>query len=250
MKKSFIKFLIGTALVTALLSSEETPGKEKNWSIGASANTAYNYLWRGFRLHDSMCIQPGAEISIDDLSIGWWGSIGTGGDIAPGFHESDIYAGYSVPMPFFEKLSISSGFTFYLFPLNVKSGNNGYRGLDYSVEGYLGSGLTLGKGKFSIEPGITWYIDNLFGQYLDMSVPLSIALIDKKTSFSISPAFNLGAYFGPDISDDGFNALMMRIDFPLAVKALELSPFVYYQIALKDSYTSAFSGGLSIALSY
>lgn len=70
------------------MAQETTP---KNCNISLGADFASMYLWRGFELGNSPAIQPWAEFSYKNLTVGTWGSY----DFTNTYKEVDLYAKYT-----------------------------------------------------------------------------------------------------------------------------------------------------------
>lgn len=89
MRKIRLTFLM-TFLGIVLISMAQD-AKPKNCKISLGADFASMYLWRGFELGNSPAIQPWAEFSYKNLTVGTWGSY----DFTNTYKEVDLYAKYT-----------------------------------------------------------------------------------------------------------------------------------------------------------
>jgi len=171
----FVVVLTGTSL--SLFGQEENP---KNCKLAAGADFASMYLWRGFELGNSPAVQPWAEFSYKNLTVGTWGSY----DFTNSYKEVDVYAKYTY-----------KAFTLMFIDLFTPS----YEGLDKNFYNFTGDtsshvselGLTFNgteKIPFSVSGGVL-----LYGLAWDYKLNDSTAL-NYSSYFEVNYLGSLGEY--------------------------------------------------------
>ena len=194
--------------------------EEAKASFDIGVDFASRYVWRGLEFSDSPAIQPYAEFTSGNFTLGAWASYETGGQVVG--QEFDFYAEYSFG-------TVSFGFTDYAFPVDGIS--DGY----FQIKNHVGEAMLSFDGveKFplTIMLGVNVYNDDANSVYTEIGYPFSIGETELSafvgagneiysidgdfsvTKFGISASkdikitdvFNLGistsAIFNPDTED-------------------------------------------------
>jgi len=139
------------------------------FSGSATVDFVSRYVWRGFNLSDGMNTQPGVELSVEGLTLGYWGSFNWEAEDTN--LEQDLYIGYDFTLAD-DALGISLGYTYYKFPS---------LGDDESHEFWLGFSLD----NIPLAPSLTVYFDvgdedegGADGEYLSLSAGHEFELLD------------------------------------------------------------------------
>lgn len=186
--KRMIVMLVVAAVTAGSLFATNALAVEA--SGDAYAGVYSDYLWRGDNLgselfDDNFVIQSGADISISNFTIGWWGNYSENrGDLT----ETDIVLDYTFSPV--DKLSVSAGNILY-----AVDGASTY-------ELYLGASLdTL------LAPSATVYFD--YDDYKTIYATVGISHgIDVKDGLSVS----LGATMGAFLDDGDSNSFLNNLE--------------------------------------
>ncbi len=215
-KKSVLLLIIIISIST--INAQEEEKSKASFDVGV--DFASRYVWRGLEFSDSPAIQPYAEYTSGNFTLGAWASYETGGQVVG--QEFDIYAGYSFG-------AVSLGFTDYSFPVDGIS--DGY----FQMKNHIGEATLSFDGienfPLSILLGINVYNDDANSVYTEIGYPFTIGATELSafvgagneiysvdgefavTNFGISAAkdikitdsFSLGvstsAIFNPDTED-------------------------------------------------
>ena len=115
---------------------------EKPWGLNVTVDGVTKYLWRGWNLHDNFAVQPSAEFSYKNFTVGAWGSLNMGyDDIETSFGEIDPYIGFAHELGVGE---LSAGYTLY-----KTLGDEG----TMSHEPYVGVSFDV-----PLSPSLTYYL--------------------------------------------------------------------------------------------
>ncbi|MBU1078308.1 MAG: hypothetical protein KKH98_13510 [Spirochaetes bacterium] len=184
------------------------------------------YLWRGQNLFDGFALQPGADLNIGSISLGFWGSYG----VDPcNLNEADITVSYAVPISAVMEMSL--GYTFYTFPEPVYGDSHeAFAGLSFAC---------------FLSPGITFYydFDDGDGLYTQMSASYPFVL-GLKFSLDGSLGFNAGQW-GYDSSLTVFG---LDLSASIPIGPVEITPSLFGQLSLDDQYES--NGFVSLSILY
>jgi uncharacterized protein (TIGR02001 family) len=143
------------------INAQEEESSSSSFDIGV--DFASRYVWRGLEFSDSPAIQPYAEYTSGNFTLGAWASYETGGQVVG--QEFDFYAGYSLG-------AVSLGFTDYAFPVDGLS--DGY----FQIKNHVGEATISFDGveKFplSILLGVNIYNDDQNSIYTEIGYPFTI----------------------------------------------------------------------------
>ena len=150
-------------LFITVLSITFTNAQESGSSLDIGVDFASRYVWRGLEFSDSPVIQPYAEYSSGNFTLGIWASYETGGQVIG--QEFDFYASYAIG-------AVSLGFTDYAFP--VDGASDGY----FSMKNHIGEATISFDGveKFPLTLmfGINVYNDDENSVYAELGYPFKI----------------------------------------------------------------------------
>ena len=133
--------------------------------ISGGLNFETKYIWRGQNMVDGPVLQPEAALSKYGLTLSYWGNVEMDGSVSRWTeHDYTIdyttYIGKLLGAPTLEKLEVSIGNIFYIFPLN--SGKE-----FHSEEFYFGFSYDC-----LLQPWFKWYVDYArgAGSYLQFGI--------------------------------------------------------------------------------
>ncbi len=150
-------------LITVLSIGTINAQEETKASFDIGVDFASRYVWRGLEFSDSPAMQPYAEYTSGNFTLGAWASYETGGQVVG--QEFDFYAGYSFG-------AVSIGFTDYAFPVDGIS--DGY----FQIKNHVGEATISFDGveKFplSLMLGVNVYNDDANSVYTEIGYPFTI----------------------------------------------------------------------------
>jgi uncharacterized protein (TIGR02001 family) len=182
-------FTLAAALLCATAMAPTASAQDSDISVSTGVDYVTEYVFRGVSFAGA-AVQPYAEVSTGNFTVGGWFSTAIGEDSVAAGDEFDLYAGYSVPLE--GSISLDIGATYYHFPqggdfFSTKDGNSG----SYEVS------ASLGFGDLPLSPSISAYYDFTFEAFtLEGSVEHSVAIGE-------SQSFDLGLTVGHVEADDG-----------------------------------------------
>lgn len=187
---------LAALLLGASAISPAAFAQDSELSISTGVDYVTEYVFRGASLAGSS-VQPYAEASYGDFTVGAWFSTGVGEDSFASADELDLYVGYSVPLD--SSISLDLGATYYHYPqfgsfLSTSEGEfTGLNAGSYEVS------ASVGFGDLPLSPSVTAYYDFTFDNLtLEASVGHSFALSEKQS-------FDLGLTGGLVDGQDGFS---------------------------------------------
>ena len=221
--KRLIFVTIAFLSISTITAQEEAP----KVSFDLGVDVASRYIWRGLEFSDSPAIQPYAELSAGNFTLGVWGSYETGGQVVG--QEFDIYASYAFG-------PVSLGFTDYSFPVDLMSdkyfmaknhvgettlsfdgvesfpltamiGVNIYNDDNNSIYTEIGYPFSIGETELSAFVGAGNEMYTTDGDYTVTNLGFS-ASKDIKITDSFSLGATASAIFNPD-SDDAYLVFMI-----------------------------------------
>ena len=158
-----IKETVLLFIAVVSLSSLNAQEKESKGSFDIGLDYASRYVWRGLEFSDSPALQPYAEYSSGNFTMGIWASYETGGQVVG--QEFDFYASYAIG-------AFSIGFTDYAFPVDGSS--DGY----FMMKNHIGEGTLTFNGvesfPISLMVGANIYNDDENSIYTELGIPFSI----------------------------------------------------------------------------
>lgn len=164
--------------------------QDSSVSISTGVDFVSQYVFRGVSLADD-AVQPYAEASIGNFTVGGWFSTGVGENSIFAGDEFDLYAGYSVPLD--SSISLDLGATYYHYPQG-----GSFFGTDGGGTGSYEFSASVGFGDVPLEPSITAYYDVTLEAFtLEGGIGHSVALGE-------SQSLDLGLTAGL-VDGDGFS---------------------------------------------
>ena len=173
---------LAAALLCATAIAPAAYAQDSEISVSTGVDYVTEYVFRGTSFAGS-AVQPFAEASVGNFTVGGWFSTAIGEDSIFAGDEFDLYAGYSVPMD--GSISLDLGATYYHFPEGGSffSTNDGGSG-SYEVS------ASVGFADVPFEPSISAYYDFTFEAFtLEGSAGHSIPVGE-------SQSFDLGLTVG------------------------------------------------------
>lgn len=213
--KRSLLLLVAICSLSTMNAQEEPKTK---FDVGV--DFASRYVWRGLEFSDSPAVQPYAELSSGNFTLGAWASYETGGQVVG--QELDLYASYAFG-------PVSLGFIDYAFPVDGES--DGY----FKMQNHVGEATLSFDGveKFPLTVllGVNVYNDDNNSIYTELGYPFKVGETEMRTfvgagnemyttdgnykvshfglsaskAIKITDAFSLGvsasAIFNPDTDD-------------------------------------------------
>jgi len=148
------KLLLAGAAMALFAAPTAAFAQDAELSVSTGVDYVTEYVFRGVSFGGAS-VQPYAEASIGNFTVGGWFSTAIGEDSDIAGDEFDLYAGYSVPLE--GSISLDLGATYYHFPqggdfFSTKDGNSG----SYEVS------ASVGFGEVPLAPSVTAYYDFTF----------------------------------------------------------------------------------------
>jgi uncharacterized protein (TIGR02001 family) len=160
---------LAAVLLCATTFASTAQAQDSDISVSTGVDYVTEYVFRGVSFAGAS-VQPYAEASIGNFTVGGWFSTAIGEDSAAAGDEFDLYAGYSVPLN--SSISLDIGATYYHFPqggsfFETEGGNAG----SYEVS------ASVGFGELPLAPSVTAYYDFTFEAFtLEGAVGHSLAI--------------------------------------------------------------------------
>lgn len=187
---------LAAALLCAAAIAPTAYAQDSELSVSTGVDYVTEYVFRGTSLAGSS-VQPYAEASYGNFTLGAWFSTGIGEDSFASADELDLYVGYSVPLN--SSISLDLGGTYYHYPqfgsfLSTSEGEfTGLNAGSYEVS------ASVGFGDLPLAPSLTAYYDFTFKNLtLEASVGHSFQIGEKQS-------FDLGLTAGLVDGEDGFS---------------------------------------------
>lgn len=144
-------FTLAAALLCATAIAPVASAQDAELSVSTGVDVTSQYVFRGVSLADD-AIQPYAELSLGNFTIGGWASTGIGANSIFAGDEFDLYVGYSVPLD--SSISLDLGATYYHYP----QGGDFFETKDGGAGTYEVS-ASVGFGEVPFSPSVTAYYD-------------------------------------------------------------------------------------------
>ncbi len=211
-----------------------------NYEAGVDLNS--KYVWRGQTLTNGFVVQPTATIGYKWFSLNWWASYDAdrtdAASPAREWTESDFTADFTTDLGFInetmEKVSLSGGYIYYMFP-NADSDSQEVYGsvaLDVFLSPYFSAYYDFDDGD---------------GTYLEWGIG---------HSFELEPvSINLGASMGYNDKQWGYEGsftstlLSLSVTVPVG-EYFTIEPHISESIAMDSQYTDEFFAGCSFTVSF
>ena len=181
---------LAALLLGASAISPAAFAQDSELSVSTGVDFVSQYVFRGTTLADD-AVQPWAEASYGNFTVGGWFSTGIGENSILASDEFDLYAGYSVPLN--SSISLDLGATYYHYP----QGGSFFE-TDNGVAGSYEVSASVGFGEVPLAPSVSAYYDFTLESFtLEGSAGHSFALSENN-------AFDLGLTVGL-VDGDGFS---------------------------------------------
>ena len=158
-RKSRVVGIIVCMLIYNIGFSQE----KSSTSFDLGADFASRYIWRGLEFSDSPAIQPFAELTSGNFTLGVWASYETGGQVVG--QELDFYASYTIG-------SFSVGITDYSFPVDLVSDEY------FMMKSHIGEAVLSFNGTESLPVSLMFnvniYNDDANSIYTELGFPFKI----------------------------------------------------------------------------
>lgn len=109
--------LVAAALCASVSPAQTPPAAEAapTYTVTVTGAAVSQYMWRGLRLSGA-AFQPAVELGVGNLAVGVWASTPFDSGVVPDSSdpEFDIYGSYNMVVS--DSLTITPGFTTYIFP--------------------------------------------------------------------------------------------------------------------------------------
>ena len=142
---------LAAALLCATAFAPAVHAQDSELSVSTGVDFVSQYVFRGVSFADD-AVQPFAEASYGNFTLGGWFSTGIGENSADAGDEFDLYVGYSVPLN--SSISLDLGGTYYHFP----QGGDFFE-TDGGAAGTYEVSASLGFGELPLAPSLTGYYD-------------------------------------------------------------------------------------------
>lgn len=184
------KFTFAAALLAATAMAPTAFAQDSEISVSTGVDYVSQYVFRGVSFADD-AVQPYAELSYGDFTVGGWFSTGVGENSIAAGDEIDLYAGYSVPLN--SSISLDLGATYYHFPQG-----GSFFSTDGGSAGTYEVSASVGFGDVPLSPAVT--------AYYDFTLEAFTLAGDVSHSFAIgeNQSFDLGLTVGL-VDGDGFS---------------------------------------------
>lgn len=150
-------------IALTVFSLNTSTAQESSASFDIGVDFASRYVWRGLEFSDSPAVQPYAEYTSGNFTLGAWASYETGGQVVG--QEFDIYASYAFG-------AFSIGLTDYAFP--VDGASDGY----FMIKNHIGEANLNFDGvegfPLSISFNVNIYNDDENSIYTEFGVPMKV----------------------------------------------------------------------------
>ena len=221
---------LAAALLCATAIAPAASAQDAELSVSTGVDFVSQYVFRGVSLADD-AVQPYAEASYGNFTVGGWFSTGIGANSVVAGDEFDLYVGYSVPLD--SSISLDLGATYYHYP----QGGDFFETKDGSAGTYEVS-ASVGFGEVPLAPSVTAYYDFTLeaftleggvghsvplGEAQSLDLGLTVGLVDGdgfsyewgQASAAVSHAFtdDVAAYIGANFALNSEDAL----DFDSAI---------------------------------
>ena len=144
-------FTFAAALLCAASFAPASFAQDAELSVSTGVDFVSQYVFRGVSFADD-AVQPFAEASYGNFTLGGWFSTGIGENSADAGDEFDLYVGYSVPLN--SSISLDLGGTYYHFP----QGGDFFE-TEGGAAGTYEVSASLGFGELPLAPALTGYYD-------------------------------------------------------------------------------------------
>lgn len=183
-------FTLAAALLAATATAPAAYAEDAEISVSTGVDFVSQYVFRGVSLADD-AVQPYAEASYGNFTVGGWFSTGVGANSVFAGDEFDLYVGYSVPLD--SSISLDLGATYYHYP----QGGDFFETKDGGAGTYEVS-ASVGFGDVPLAPSVSAYYDLTLEAFtLEGGVGHSVAIGDAQS-------FDLGLSAGL-VDGDGFS---------------------------------------------
>lgn len=185
---------LAALLLGASAISPAAFAQDSELSVSTGVDYVSQYVFRGGSLADDS-IQPWAEASYGNFTVGGWFSTGIGENSFAATDEFDLYAGYSVPLD--SSISLDLGATYYHYPQLGSFFSTAIEETTQLNAGTYEVSASVGFGEIPLSPSVTAYYDLTLDNFtLEASAGHSFALTETN-------AFDLGLTVGLVDVDNG-----------------------------------------------
>lgn len=230
---------VGFTLSSTYVKAAETSGS-------ASVDVMSNYVWRGFKLSNSVVIQPSVGITYGGFGANLWSNLDTDIDDSLEHNETDITLNYAFAK---DKFSFDLGYIYYALD-SAKDTQEAYFSIGYDT--LLSPTLTI---YYDFDEGDGAFITASIGHDFDLGKNIALSL-GASASYNIESEYSIGDY------SDFHNAdLSASVSIPIT-DVISVGPMIAYSFALSndaedamevisdDGDDSIFYGGVNLTLAF
>jgi hypothetical protein len=241
-----LKFIALTIMVILGLSASVVQAKGPEVSGSASVDVMSNYVWRGFKLSNSVVIQPSVSITYGGFGANLWSNLDTDLDDSFEHNETDVTVNYAFAK---DKFSFDVGYIYYALE-SAKDTQEAYFSMGYDI--LLSPTLTI---YYDFDEGDGAFITVSIGHDLDLGKNIALSL-GASASYNIESEYSIGDY------SDFHNAdLSASLSIPVT-DVISVGPMIAYSFALSndaedamevisdDGVNDIFYGGINLSLNF
>lgn len=208
--------ILGILLATGLISAQTQFNLNFNPEINISGDFVSSYVWRGFK-QAGASIQPELSLSLEDFTIGAWGSTDIDGKDKK---EVDFYASYDIDRFQFKATDYwwdgEGAHRYFSYPDDEFSGHILELSATYTLSKKFPLSVNwntfiLGKGNKKNDGG------NSFSTYIELAYPLRVNDVDITLATGFIPWKS--TVYGPEM--DGFKFTNIQIGASKTIKISE-----------------------------
>jgi hypothetical protein len=240
-KTLFILMIMVMLCAVPVIAQSDTP----EVSGSASVDVMSNYVWRGFKLSNSIVIQPSAGITYDGFGANLWSNLDTDFDDSFEHTETDVTLNYSFSKG---KFSFDVGYIYYALEA-AEDTQEIYLSIGYEV--LLSPTLTI---YYDFDEGDGAYITASIGHDIELTKGIALSL-GASASYNANSDYSIGDYsdfhngeISASLSIPVTDAIsvgpMMAFSFPLSNDAEDAIE------AISDGDSSIVYGGAFLSLSF
>ncbi len=240
-----LSILILSIILTLGISIGSLYAEGPEVSGSASVDVMSNYMWRGFKLSNSVVLQPSVGITYGGFGANLWANIDTDLDDSMEHTETDVTLNYTFGM---DKFSFDVGYIYYALE-SADDTQEIYVSVGY--ETLLSPALAI---YYDFEEGNGTFITASIGHDVELAkdIPLSLGAL---VSYNIESEYSIGDY-----SDFHNGELSASVSIPVT-DALSVGPMIAVSFPLSDDAEDAIEaisdgdstivyGGVNVALSF
>jgi hypothetical protein len=241
-----LKFIVLIIMIVPGLSAFVVQAEGPELSGNASVDVMSNYVWRGFKLSNSVVIQPSVGITYGGFGANLWSNLDTDINDSLEHFETDVTVNYAFSK---DKFSFDLGYIYYALE-SAKDTQEAYFSMGYDI--LLSPTLTI---YYDFDKGDGAFIVVSVGHDFEFEKGIALSL-GASASYNIESEYSIGDY------SDFHNAdLSASLSIPVT-DAISVGPMIAYSFALSndaedameaisdDGVNDIFYGGINLSLNF